>query len=198
MNAILDRIYARKHNIPRTLSRINRHRYATFIVSNLILKYSWILYFIGFLSILLLPLPALHKKIYFDENALLTNEANRLFSHSDASNTISYKHDAQNFISLDSISRSRYFEKVFHSIGLDSSTQSFNYTRNKKIYSGVNTYAILRAPRSDGTESILLSAPFKSFNSQDNLHATAILTSFAKFISSIFILTKDTLIYLKM
>ncbi len=47
----------------------------------------------------------------------------------------------------------------FQKLGLDTSTQHFSWKKDDDFIEGANVQAILRSPRAEGTEAILISAP---------------------------------------
>ncbi|KAJ1557613.1 Glycosyl phosphatidyl inositol protein transamidase complex subunit, partial [Nowakowskiella sp. JEL0078] len=74
--------------------------------------------------------------------------------------------------------RSNFISKLFDDIGIDSEVQEFKLLNGS---SGFNSYGISRAPRADGTEAILLSAPWICENGEQNLNGISYLLSFASF-----------------
>ena len=50
-----------------------------------------------------------------------------------------------------------------------------------QAYHGVNVYGVLRAPRADGSESLVLSAPLRSKRGQWNLWGVALALTMARF-----------------
>ena len=54
--------------------------------------------------------------------------------------------------------RAAYILNEFRSFGFDSALQHFNTSDGI----GVNTFAVYKAPRSDGKEALVLSAPWQS------------------------------------
>ncbi|KAF9338343.1 Glycosyl phosphatidyl inositol protein transamidase complex subunit [Podila minutissima] len=58
--------------------------------------------------------------------------------------------------------RAKALAREFAQIGLKAATQSYTLNTSTDSKSGVNTYAVFYAPRSDGTEALVLSAPWIS------------------------------------
>ncbi|KAF9165893.1 Glycosyl phosphatidyl inositol protein transamidase complex subunit [Actinomortierella ambigua] len=65
-------------------------------------------------------------------------------------------------------------------IGLKAATQNYTLTTSVDTKSGVNTYAVFNAPRADGTEALVLSAPWISKDNQLNTNGIALILSLAK------------------
>jgi hypothetical protein len=80
-------------------------------------------------------------------------------------------------------SRHAFIKQQFDSFGLKVSSQSFSVPPLNT--SGLNSYGLLRAPKADGTEAIVISAPWTCGDGQENLYGIIQLLSFARFASSI-------------
>ncbi|KAG0040159.1 Glycosyl phosphatidyl inositol protein transamidase complex subunit [Podila clonocystis] len=76
--------------------------------------------------------------------------------------------------------RAKALEREFEQIGLKAATQSYTLNTSTDSKSGVNTYAVFYAPRSDGTEALVLSASWTSRDKIINTNAIAMLLSMGK------------------
>ncbi|XP_076165876.1 glycosylphosphatidylinositol anchor attachment 1 isoform X2 [Ptiloglossa arizonensis] len=158
------------------------------IIIKLILKWErplcFLLYVSGIIWILLLALPTFNDNTYFSENALLpglvTKESN-----------------------LEQISKQYYLELIYemkrypdtmpyawlaaklNQLQLDVFIHNFSliYPFQEQQFTGQNIYGIIRAPRASSTEAIIVSVPFRPFNSiyLDTAPSVALLFAFAKF-----------------
>ncbi|KAF9439354.1 Glycosyl phosphatidyl inositol protein transamidase complex subunit [Entomortierella beljakovae] len=81
---------------------------------------------------------------------------------------------------MPALRRSEALKAEFTKIGLKSATQNYTLNTSTESRSGVNTYAVFYAPRSDGTEAIVLSAPWISRTSETNTNAISLLLTLAK------------------
>ena len=75
-------------------------------------------------------------------------------------------------------------EQHLVALGLDTSVQDFTYMHNQNEYHGSNLQGILRAPRAEGTEALVLSAPWKTSSGKDNYYGIKLLLSLAKHFKS--------------
>ncbi|KAI7871251.1 Gaa1-like protein [Spinellus fusiger] len=79
----------------------------------------------------------------------------------------------------DSETRAAFLQKELRHIGFTAASQQFS-VQGLKQESGVNAFAIYRAPRSDGKEALVLSAPWVSRTGEFNTNGLAALLSLAK------------------
>ncbi|KAF9115846.1 Glycosyl phosphatidyl inositol protein transamidase complex subunit [Mortierella sp. AM989] len=76
--------------------------------------------------------------------------------------------------------RAEALQLEFSKIGLKSATQNYTLNTSTDSRRGTNTYAVFYAPRSDGTEALVLSAPWTSRTSETNTNAIAMLLTLGK------------------
>jgi glycosylphosphatidylinositol transamidase len=88
---------------------------------------------------------------------------------------------------MDSVRKREFLTKEFDQIRLKSFTQSFTYNND----TGYNVMGVLRAPRADGTESIVISAPWTCGDGQDNSYGIGLLMSLAQFAAKESMWAKD-------
>ncbi|KAF9926496.1 Glycosyl phosphatidyl inositol protein transamidase complex subunit [Linnemannia zychae] len=141
---------------------------------------SYIMIAVSFFWLLALPHQGYSKRTYLSENALLPGAANVQFTWDDYSAAEAYRDVVQRIASLPSIERAQELEKQFNTIGLKSATQNYTLNTSTESLHGVNTYAIFYAPRSDGTEALVLSAPWVSRDSKINTNAISMLLALGK------------------
>ncbi|CAG8444695.1 4167_t:CDS:2 [Acaulospora colombiana] len=75
---------------------------------------------------------------------------------------MAYKGEILARINSSSIEKANYIEEQLRKSGLKTAKQNFTVTTSGKVISGVNVFGVLNAPRADGTEALVLSAPWRS------------------------------------
>ncbi|KAJ3349310.1 hypothetical protein HDU91_006403 [Kappamyces sp. JEL0680] len=90
-----------------------------------------------------------------------------------------------------STTRAAELKDHFDLLGMDTSLQHFSLSRDDVEWTGANVHGILRSPRADGTESILLVAPQRCGTGGDNNNGVNILLSFAAFAKRFSFWSKD-------
>lgn len=109
----------------------------------------------------LLLLPHIGRNHFVSENALQPNQVNTYWNWADVH--IADTFDASittTWSSLNSSERATAIQESFISLGIQAATQS--YTFGGANLSGTNAYAILRAPKTDGAEAVVVSASWDS------------------------------------
>lgn len=154
----------------------------------------------GIFWLFLLPLNQYSRQTYISENALLPGQVHTYFAGSEQNVFRAYREELR-FItshveSESDVSNAQqrsgqvkgvWVEKVrtiFNSIGLPTATQYFAYQSAGNFTAGTNTYAILHAPRGDGTEAIILLAPQHNANGENNTNGVALLLALARYFKS--------------
>jgi glycosylphosphatidylinositol transamidase len=137
----------------------------------------------GCLWILALPLSLLQTGTYIDENALQPSQVNTYWNWEDV-------HRADNFLqdvtslrdhNYSSAERATFFAKEFAKSGIPSSTQRYSIPTAHGVLNGTNAYAIFSAPRTSGTEAMVISASWKSLTDGYNLRGVSTVLSLAAF-----------------
>ncbi|KAF2073487.1 hypothetical protein CYY_005196 [Polysphondylium violaceum] len=139
------------------------------------------LYLSGIISFYYYPENA--HQTYLSENALMPGSARVTFDYQDFNKIQEFSHTFSKLIwrlnhnsTLDkskrSIIASEWIQKSLNEIGIESFIHKYpityrnNNSSNSNNNNGNNIYSVLRAPHSDGTESIILSGSFNSSNSK--------------------------------
>ncbi|KAF9149155.1 Glycosyl phosphatidyl inositol protein transamidase complex subunit [Linnemannia schmuckeri] len=141
---------------------------------------SYVMVAVSFFWLLALPHQDYSKRTYVSENALLPGSANVQFNWDDNLAAEAFRDTVQRIASLPSIERAQALEQQFAAIGLKSATQNYTLNTSTESLHGVNTYAVFYAPRSDGTEALVLSASWLSRDKTTNTNAISILLSLGK------------------
>ncbi|EGU11468.1 GPI-anchor transamidase [Rhodotorula toruloides ATCC 204091] len=119
----------------------------------------------GLLYMLALPYKSIGRRHYISENALQPGQVNTYWNCADVHVADLYAESVAKWSAEDVTveARSRAIQDAFHELGLSASQQryTFELARNSTL-SGINTYAILAAPKTDGAEALVLSASWLS------------------------------------
>jgi GPI-anchor transamidase subunit GAA1 len=82
-------------------------------------------------------------------------------------------------------------QELFHNAGLKTAQQRYSYTSSGNVYEGENVYAVLHAPRGDGTEAIVLLAPLENINGVANTNGVPLLISLSRYFKRWSLWSKD-------
>ncbi|KAF9938496.1 Glycosyl phosphatidyl inositol protein transamidase complex subunit [Modicella reniformis] len=164
----------------RRLSKAQRRLIFGRFVLGWMPKLSYVMVMVSFVWLLALPHQNYSKETYVSENALMPGSATVRYEWNDYQAAEKYRDVVQRISNLPSFERAEALQNEFSQLGLKSATQ--NYTLHTSIDSrhGVNTYAVFYAPRSDGTEALVLSAPWTSRKQETNTNAIAMLLALGK------------------
>ncbi|KAI9316456.1 Gaa1-like protein [Dichotomocladium elegans] len=134
------------------------------------------LFLIGIVWMLLLPYEGFNRRTYISENALLPGQVNVYYGYNDINTAENYRYKLLDVQTKDNMERATWIQTEFQRMGFTSAVQPFN------IYNetGVNSYAVYHAPRSDGKEALVLSAPWISRTGDYNTNGIAAMLSVAK------------------
>ncbi|KAI9024469.1 Gaa1-like protein [Phycomyces nitens] len=139
---------------------------------------SIILFVVGVIWLFLLPYEGYNKRTYISENALLPGQANVNYGYNDMRAAEDYRSKIIQVQDKDSNTRASFIQQELRRIGFTSALQHFSV--NDFNETGVNAFAIHRAPRSDGKEALILSAPWVSRTGDYNTNGISALLSLAK------------------
>ena len=163
----------------------------------------------GIIWILLLPLNQYSRQTYISENALLPGQVHTYFGGSEQNIFRAYKHELQavvptepvlgytikkkpsHNITLSDEGVGDKVQELFHNAGLKTGRQRYSYTSSGKTYSGENVYAIIHAPRGDGTEAIVIVSALKNILGQGNINGVTLLISLARYFKRWSLWSKD-------
>ncbi|RKO89541.1 Gaa1-like protein, partial [Blyttiomyces helicus] len=150
-------------------------------------------YVVGVAWLLALPLRDLHDLADVDENALLPGQTNKYFSGLDDYFAFTTRQKLTEVISQswNTTGNAAFIESELNGLGLDASTQNFIVTGEEGPVLGANVHGVFKAPRGDGTESIVISAPWICRNGELNINGIGYLMAFAKFVTKFSFWSKD-------
>ena len=162
----------------------------------------------GVIWILLLPLNQYSRRTYISENALLPGQVHTYFGGSEQNVFRAYRHEVAGVIvppwthdangtriqlELKSTQEERTakIQDLFRNAGLKTASQKYRYTSSGHVYEGENVYAILHAPRGDGTEAVVLTAAIRNIEDGLNLNGVTLLISLARYFKRWSLWSKD-------
>ncbi|ORX65944.1 Gaa1-domain-containing protein [Linderina pennispora] len=137
---------------------------------------SYPLLLVGLLWLLALPLENMARRAYFSENAMMPAQADTGFGS---------QSDTQAMSQIDRRDAGTHAYRrhsVFDDLGLDTQIHRFEYDEVQGVgnHRGINVHGILRAPRSDGVEALLLAASWRTSDNQTNLNAVRLMAGYGK------------------
>jgi GPI-anchor transamidase subunit GAA1 len=162
----------------------------------------------GIIWILLLPLNEYSRRTYISENALLPGQVHTYFGGSEQNVFRAYRHEVAGVIvapwthdangtriQLDLKAtpdeRTAKLKQLFHNAGLKTATQKYKYVSSGQIHEGENVYAVLHAPRGDGTEAIVLTAAIRNIENGLNLNGVTLLIALSRYFKRWSLWSKD-------
>ncbi|KAJ9603723.1 Glycosyl phosphatidyl inositol protein transamidase complex subunit [Cladophialophora chaetospira] len=163
---------------------------------------------VGVAYILPLPLQEHSRQTYISENALLPGQVHTYFGGSEQNVFRAYRHELASVampdlsaepnatIAIDLLRaagkrRNDKIEELFHNAGLKTARQIYTSTSSGYQYEGENVYAVLHAPRGDGTEAIVLLAPLQNIDGVPNVNGVPLLISLSRYFKRWSLWSKD-------
>jgi glycosylphosphatidylinositol transamidase len=140
-----------------------------------------------------LPLSQLGIDTYIDENALQPSQVNTYWNWVDVHRADKFLEDVSSMRdrNLSSTERATFFATEFAKFGIPSSTQRYSIQTSFGNLNGTNAYAVFSAPRTSGTEAMIISASWKSLTGGDNLRGVSTVLSLAAFLKEYSHWSKD-------
>lgn len=155
-----------------------------------------------------LPLNEYSRQTYISENALLPGQVHTYFGGSEQNVFRAYRHELATVLETTSTApenktlsreerrsaddrRSAKIQELFRNAGLKTARQRYSYTSSGKTFEGENVYAVLHAPRGDGTEAIVLLAPLKNIDNVSNVNGVPLLISLSRYFKRWSLWSKD-------
>ncbi|CAG8663327.1 10706_t:CDS:2, partial [Paraglomus occultum] len=135
------------------------------------------------------------KHTYISENALLPGQVKTHYSWSEVSEANAYAELIESLVNASSLEKAAAIERELRKSGFKTATQNFTVNVLGKPITGVNIFAVLNAPRGDGTEALVLSAPWKSKDGiTDNINGVAAALSIGKSLKKYTYWSKDIIL----
>ncbi|KIW00836.1 uncharacterized protein PV09_07596 [Verruconis gallopava] len=153
---------------------------------------STILTVIGIGWLCLLPLNEYSRRTYVSENALLPGQVHTYFGGSEHNVFRAYRHEVAALEHVPDAERVARTRDIFKSQGLKVATQQYNYTAGGgSIKAGENVYAVLRGPRADATEAMVLIGAWRNMKGDVNYSGVALVLTLARYFSRWSLWSKD-------
>ncbi|GAA98914.1 uncharacterized protein L969DRAFT_88961 [Mixia osmundae IAM 14324] len=152
---------------------------------------SWIFLLAGYAWLLALPYKALHRGHYISENAIQPAQVNTYWSWTEVSWADRYAGQVAEWATLPSHSKADQIRIAFGKNGLPAATQSYSYDAGNRSVAGTNAWAVYHAPKTDGSEAIVLVASWKSRNGQVNVRGIATLLALSRYLTKFSLWSKD-------
>ncbi|RUS22965.1 Gaa1-like protein [Endogone sp. FLAS-F59071] len=184
--------------------RLERRAYIISLLNTWVPRLSVALYFVALAWLLLLPYDQYNKKTYMSENALLPAQINVYYGFNEINDANDYRNKIEQIQYGSNLEKAQFIETELRGAGFHSAIQNFSspFSRSDTamfvpitpFHQGVNAVGIYHAPRSDGTESLVLSAPWVSRDSKANINGVAVLLSIARMFKRHTYWSKDIII----
>ncbi|KAG9304501.1 hypothetical protein G9A89_020065 [Geosiphon pyriformis] len=175
-------------------ARLQRRRLLWRALKTWVPRLRFLLYAVGVGWLFILPSDQYNKHTYISENALLPGQVNTHYSWPQVHEANVYRENIKSF-SNSSFERFAYVEAELRKAGLKTGKQNFTVETSGKVISGVNVFGIITAPRGDGTEALVLSAPWVSKDGLTvNINGVAAVLSIGSFFQKHTYWSKDIII----
>ncbi|KAF0447035.1 Gaa1-domain-containing protein [Gigaspora margarita] len=177
------------------IARLKKRRLLVRSLKKWIPKLRYLLFLVGVGWLFIFPSEKYSKNTYISENALLPGQVNTYYSWSQVFDATAYRDRIESLSNLSNIEKVNYIEGELRKAGLKTATQNFSVISSGKVISGINTFGVLNSPRTDGTEALVLSAPWKSKDGvTTNVNGIAAALSIVKFFKNYTYWSKDIII----
>ncbi|KAG8960304.1 Glycosyl phosphatidyl inositol protein transamidase complex subunit [Tulasnella sp. 419] len=177
--------------------RLQRRKVAIGLVTKLLPYIITLLYLVGYVWMIMIPLEDLGNSIWIDENALQPGQATTFWDWNDVHAADLYLADieALHARNASSLERATFVEQQLAALGLDAAIQPYTFHTNALKRSGTNAYGIYRAPRASGAEAIVISASWMSRTNEGegtpNLRGVATVLALARYLTKYSLWAKD-------
>ncbi|CAE6490373.1 unnamed protein product [Rhizoctonia solani] len=176
---------------------IARRRVAFAVIGRVLPWLRIALFLAGIIWICCVPLAQMGRGTYIDENALQPGQVNTYWSWREVHAADRYLEDLEKLRDTNATSEQRasYFRAEFAKLGLLAATQPYTIYAPTGDIEGANAYSIYTAPRSSGSEAIVLSASWKSLKWDEdgslNLRGVATILALAGYLKRYTLWAKD-------
>lgn len=148
----------------------------------------------GVAWLFLLPLDEYSRQTYVSENAILPGQVHTYFGGSEHNVFRAYRQELWHLSERSDHERIQGLEHEIRSIGLKAATQDYSFKVAGEEIAGTNVYGVLRGPRADATESMVLIAAWRNFEGQINYSAIALALALARYFHRWSIWSKDIIL----
>ena len=149
----------------------------------------------GIAWILLLPLDGYSRQTYVSENAILPGQVHTYFGGSEHNVFRAFRQEVYAIsVRRDPQEVTKGLVRMIQEIGLEPATQQYKFEVAGEEISGTNVYGLLRGPRADATEAMVLIAAWRNFDGQMNWSGVALALSIARYFKRWSIWSKDIIL----
>lgn len=149
---------------------------------------------IGIIWLFLLPLDEYSRRCYISENALLPGQVHTYFAGSEQDVFDALKDEITRLVPKSYEERSDFLEETWQTFGLKTARQNYSYTAGGQTFAGQNVYGLIRAPRGDATETIVLLASFKNHEGDFNVPGVTLAMTLSRYFKRWSLWSKDIII----
>ena len=145
----------------------------------------------GVAWLFLLPLDEYSRKTYISENALLPGQVHTYFGGSEHNVFRAYRHEIAQLWDQPGYQYAHSIGDIFKTHGLKTAQQRYSYTSAGQLINGTNVYGVLRGPRADATEAIVLLAAWRNMDLELNQSGVALVVTLARYFKRWSLWSKD-------
>ena len=131
------------------------------------------------------------------ENAILPGQVHTYFGGSEHNVFRAYRHEMYDHKDSSEADRNAGIGRILRESGLKVAEQPYAYHAAGEDIIGTNVYGILRGPRADATEAMVLMAGWKNFEGLVNYSGVALVLTLARYFSRWSIWSKDIIIIIQ-
>ncbi|GMM32877.1 GPI-anchor transamidase subunit [Saccharomycopsis crataegensis] len=142
--------------------------------------------------ILYLPIDGQYRKTYISENALMPSQAYSYYRESEWNFLRGYRDELHNLVANSTIERNAEVKNYLTEAGYTAAEH--HYTPSNANESGSNVYGILNAPRGDGTEAMVIVAPWTTSDGTYNENGIALAMGMARYFARWTIWSKNIIL----
>ncbi|KAK3720665.1 Glycosyl phosphatidyl inositol protein transamidase complex subunit [Vermiconidia calcicola] len=149
---------------------------------------------VGLGWLLILPLNEYSRQTYISENAILPGQVHTYFGGSEHNVFRAYRQEVYGLSERSDHERIAGLGNVMREQGLKVANQSYSWNVAGEEISGTNVYGLLKGPRADATEAMVLIAAWRNFEGDINYSGVALALTMARYFKRWSIWSKDILI----
>ncbi|KIO32513.1 hypothetical protein M407DRAFT_18566 [Tulasnella calospora MUT 4182] len=185
-----------ENELPNTsLHKVN---YRTELLKpSLNLAIRFVLYFVGYVWMILIPFQDLSRGTWVDENALQPAQVTTYWSWDDVHAADNYLTQIEDLYARNAtnVEKAGFIEEQFISLGLDAGVQPYKLTSSVGSTLGANAYGVYPVPRASGAEAIVISASWVSRTDEGagtpNMRGVATVLALARYLTRYSLWAKD-------
>ncbi|KAF9013977.1 Gaa1-like protein [Cyathus striatus] len=179
----------------KSIALVRRRKALLSLLTRHLRSINILLFLVGYLWMLSLPLSYLSRGTYIDENALQPSQVNTYWNWGDVHTADRYLEHLERLRDMNATSdqRAEFFLSEFQKLGILSYIQKYRFSASGM--DGTNVYASLASPRGPGTEAMIISASWLSRTGEGdgtlNLRGVSTVLALANFLKGYSLWAKD-------